>query len=817
MSFREEIVPLKISNLIRQQFPDWYIEHGEMFISFMEAYYEWLELEGNALFYSRNYYNIKDIDNTLDEFIIYFKEKYLKNIQLDTKSQTQQLVKHCLDIYRSKGTERCVRLLFQLVFNKNVNFYYPSIDLFKLSDGVWYKPIYLELQLSEDNVLLVSKQVRGVTTGAIAYVDSVIRRRTNRRLQDIAYISAISGYFLLQEKVQPIDSSIGLDKCPVITGSLSAIDVKALGTGENYKVGDTVSVTSTYGTGGVGLVAEVYDQFGIVNSRMLDGGYGYQANVNDTLYISNTMLTISNLIVANTGAIQYFHQFDPIVQEQAYITYRSATGNFAENEEIFTYYANAAVQGRGMVLSVSSTNATAGVLLAGVISGNLANSFYTTGNVVTANLAISNGYFQNNASGKFMANDDFVVIKIDIVTGAFANGEGVYQPSALGTITRIDGDNLFISVDTGIFKPDYRVIGRLSGAVATVNSLSVGIGLSNTVGTFYAYANNLINAPSVSGTISRIELGTGYAMTVSNNLLNSETIRLNTDLLATYANTNLNAVSYGLPANSSANATTVNIDAALSYVNATIGQIETMVRANPGEAYTKVPFVVLDSPTRSLQYESFALSITNPTAAFRMGELVTQASSNARGTVISTEPNKVLLQNMRFYSNNWFTTTANAASVIVSSGGATANVTEIFFVDSPNVMGHNVVVDSDFIVGRGAILELAMVDSGFGFLPNEALKIGTNGVGTAVIRNQGVASGYYKQKGGFLSDQKKLFDGYFWQNYSYQILSALTMKKYEKMLKQLTHPAGTIMFGELHHDTYANNQFTLEKTIITLS
>ena len=68
-----------ISPLISSQFPSFYQEEGPQFIAFVKAYYEWLESEGQAIAQSRNLFEYRDIDTTLDEFILYFKEKYLKN------------------------------------------------------------------------------------------------------------------------------------------------------------------------------------------------------------------------------------------------------------------------------------------------------------------------------------------------------------------------------------------------------------------------------------------------------------------------------------------------------------------------------------------------------------------------------------------------------------------------------------------------------------------------------------------------------------------------------------------------------------------
>ena len=114
--FFEPPVERTISNLIEQQFPAFYRTEGPVFVEFVKAYYKWLETSNNAIYHARRIFDYKDIDDTTDDFLVYFKTKYLKNIPLSSTTNTKQLVKHALDLYRSKGTERGVDLLFRAVF-----------------------------------------------------------------------------------------------------------------------------------------------------------------------------------------------------------------------------------------------------------------------------------------------------------------------------------------------------------------------------------------------------------------------------------------------------------------------------------------------------------------------------------------------------------------------------------------------------------------------------------------------------------------------------------------------------------------------------
>jgi autotransporter-associated beta strand protein len=55
----------------------------------------------------------------------------------------------------------------------------------------------------------------------------------------------------------------------------------------------------------------------------------------------------------------------------------------------------------------------------------------------------------------------------------------------------------------------------------------------------------------------------------------------------------------------------------------------------------------------------------------------------------------------------------------------------------------------------------------------------------------------YTNRKGFVSDQNKIQDGYFWQDYSYAIRSALSLSDYEKQYLKLVHPAGLYLYAQL--------------------
>ena len=68
------------------------------------------------------------------------------------------------------------------------------------------------------------------------------------------------------------------------------------------------------------------------------------------------------------------------------------------------------------------------------------------------------------------------------------------------------------------------------------------------------------------------------------------------------------------------------------------------------------------------------------------------------------------------------------------------------------------------------------------------------GLARISLGKQGQSEGYYSNRKGQLSDSKYIFDGEYYQEYSYEIRSSISPDKYKEMLKKVIHVAGTKSF-----------------------
>jgi hypothetical protein len=124
-------------------------------------------------------------------------------------------------------------------------------------------------------------------------------------------------------------------------------------------------------------------------------------------------------------------------------------------------------------------------------------------------------------------------------------------------------------------------------------------------------------------------------------------------------------------------------------------------------------------------------------------------------------------------------------------------------------VGLNAKIRSSAFTGGGIATSLEIISSGFGYqefdpnIPNAAAvlrlvsqkdpnkRIEAEGF----LGQEGIGEGFHLNRKSFLSSDKYLQDNDFYQEYSYQVLTALPFNVYKKTLIDVLHVAGTKPFG----------------------
>ena len=147
---------VSLKSVVSKQLPEFVRADYPLFVEFIEAYYEFLNAKtftvGATSFQGgnqqRNLTELRDLDDTIDEFIQYFKN------ELDIFGDNYEFIDRAFflrkakQIFTAKGTESSYKFLFKLLYNKDSEISYPWDQVLKASDGKWQQEMSIFVDIS---------------------------------------------------------------------------------------------------------------------------------------------------------------------------------------------------------------------------------------------------------------------------------------------------------------------------------------------------------------------------------------------------------------------------------------------------------------------------------------------------------------------------------------------------------------------------------------------------------------------------------------------------------------------------------------------
>jgi hypothetical protein len=811
-----------VSIFVQNQFPDFYKNEGPKFIAFLEAYYEWLETEGQAINLSRRLTELRDIDTTLDSFLEYFKTKYLSAIKLTPDSSTRDLVKHAVELYRAKGSSRAVQLLFLLLFDQRADVYFPGQDVLRPSDGTWYIPRYLELSPSDVSFQWPGKSILGTRSGSTALVESVERRDINGKVIDIAYISSVAGMFSTGERIVLLNTG-DLTNAPLVVGSVTTIDV--VSAGRNFNIGDVVDIESSLlGLGAKARVIETANATGRVDFQLVDGGYGYTSSAN--VLISEKVLTLNGFQYANSEITTY--QFrETLSQQTTNVAFTSPNTVFTVGTVIVGRYANGTTKATGKALFVANTF---------VVVQNSSGSF--TGSALITTLspsqgAIVTGVTDQTANG-IVVGSNSTTVGLDYVTDTFyANALIISNTTNItANITAIstgqDADfdiGLLVDTEQIFINTDLLRANNVSNvAYMTINLNASAYGFPKLpTGNSEYILNEVLNINAFTlGTIASlvgINPGQGYntnpyVKVIDDNIAPFE----RTDLLLLLSNTSGPFLvgedviqSYTVPTQ----VIKLNSPSGVYQSLETVRQVQANSNIVLGvvQSYTVSNTTLVVRASEAFDTSNTIVGLTSNASATANNIVAGDDNVSTKGVVVAANSSTITIKRTRFAVSF-----ASGLPIQGDISGVTATVDDVIGVASP-VMGNNAVVTSDAGTANGTIKSLEVVDSGLAYSEGELITLTSDSnpfiaTGLVRLRNQGKGEGYWTTSRGFLNN-KYLHDSDYYQDFSYEVRSGLSLDRYASVLRQVVHVAGTKYFGRVIEETVQSLTPTITSTITT--
>ena len=275
----------KVSSIVPSQLPEFIRDEYQTFVDFLKAYYEFLETT------QKDPVTLRDIDTTLDSFITYFKSELAQNLPYSTVDQ-RFLLTRIKDLYLAKGSEASFRLLFRILFNKEIEIDYPSTQMLRASDGKWNQDVSVFVKVLVGHPQdIVGKLVDVVTQTKVIrvlvdrrqYVEVEVDRaiRVSDTIYELILDRRFFGTISVGDTLRYVDGNKNLVFNGVILPTTASLVVQKPGSG--FKVGDLYNINNFQGYGSIMKVSAVDANGGIALGQFIKYGTGYTTDFTSSI------------------------------------------------------------------------------------------------------------------------------------------------------------------------------------------------------------------------------------------------------------------------------------------------------------------------------------------------------------------------------------------------------------------------------------------------------------------------------------------------------------------------------------------------------
>jgi len=841
----------KISSLVQNQFPDFYKEEGPKFLAFIEAYYAYLEEQGKMTDAVRNLKSYSDVNTTIDEYLEYFINTFLPSVPFEVFADKRIMIKYIREFNRSRGTLASYRLLFRTLYNEEIDVEFPADQILKVSDGDWRLDRYLVSSYDPATYQFIGKTIKGQESKSEALVEDIIRKNIRGRDLMQIIVSNVKGTFAQLEPIRLLSDNTGVGHAPLIETGIANTEI--ISPGGEYRIGDTFDLISNdLGEFAKIVVTDIENFGGVLTFAIQEGGSGYtpstdpdgsvitftggdgalpasfilsQGDIVDRFAISiNTDLIGANTIYgpkapsapSKDGVSRQMVTFANVELSAVDYGFReqnqSGEIDFRDNENCVLRIANTAQIDVGDSLYGSTTGANA---------------------IVTDVLTLTDGdtTLKVDTHLRFQTSEQ---VTIDLDSGPVIGTVSDYSANVIGfhpmQIGILSGETL--SIGDEIVGETSNTFGRVIHLGQTfVGAYTPDSGPARDLVNFRVTANNSANLTS------QFESGP------MGSFLENESVR------------KVNSTgSIGNVVFTTSNSEIENIYTKLSdafnFEATTFGSIVNLSLPVGGEGFSQAPKIDIEERDIALlgigeqyltvqsddvNWNSSNSQFLGPDTNDRVIQSSTGASGDVKGgkdspqpaviqhpngtyeTVVRVwqdflqrEPGNVTYANnstitFEIYDSSYTPGTIDTRTVSDTASG------KVVFVEDKGVLGKNANVIAT-VGANGAISKVRVLDSGFSYKDGEVVIVETPNrpqatSATLRLTVEGVSNseGYYASTRSHLDSLRGFIqDSNFYQEYSYQIVSPVSLDRYKEYALNLVHPAGQALFGKFRSQSNTN-------------
>ena len=754
---------LKTSLLVSQQVPEYVNDEYPLFVSFMEAYYEFLETaqgtqKNNVLELSKDLRYISDVDISINAFERSFFDMYAALIPRDARVNKETLIKNVLPLYLARGNEKSFKLLFRLLFGDEVEVLLPKNNVLKTSDGQWTIDNILKLETDirstyvangSNTVFYLAQSVDSTDisvyvndTLKVLNTDYTVRKESRKLVFNTApaansTIKAVYSNFdvtlLNNRKVTGLTSGASA----VIERATKRIITDRLNFGLPFELFIDKKSLSGIFTNGEQIVTDIIDPNGLTITLNAD-----------------TFSILTTILVTGSGASYNVGDKLTILGGGA------TTVATAEVESVTLGVTNRIVVNYGgagfhTASLISSSNTPGDSFLTGAVDG-----VDTSG----ANTNIS-----------FLISDDVINSYANIVLSAADYG----FPSQVIPA----GENISTRIFDALTSLTISDLGPMTNAVILFSNTSVNTAILDSEGARYLLGSTIYDIKSYRS-VGRIDVNNGGV-----NYKVGDEIVFGANPSGTYG--------YGAAAavtEVAGSGTITKIKIQSQRVAGTANVLNnSIVVVGTGTAFG-TELGVGDKITIRSQ-ERFINAVTSSTSA-----TVNAAFSFSDGTVWSNNSPIGSLSRGVIGGINY--TQGSFPTVTVSSTtGTSANVAITALIGDGEILS----ALTDTVPGQIITIKVTSGGAGYQYIPTVDLTTKGDGTATATATvgdSYSTLPGRWTTSDSILSSSERKIQGSnFYVDYSYITSSLTEFTKYKTILKELLHPAGFVNYADLNKNS----------------
>lgn len=773
----------KTSLLVNRQVPEFVREEYPVFITFLEAYYEYLETQqgvqlNDLTAKAKDLKFLSDVDFSIDDFESNFFNTYATLIPNNVEVDKEFLIKNVLPLYLAKGSESAFKLLFRMLFNDEVEILLPKNNVLRVSDGKW----------TVDNILRIETDIRNnytatgnVSANAIASGNTTFLLAQEPTNGDISvYVNDIlktelTDYFFRKETKKLIFYT-----APAANSEVKIIysdfDIELL---NNRKV---IGITS----GATALVEKATKR---IITDQLNLGFPFELLINEKTLVGSfqqgelveidIIADDDSLITLEADTFSFVNRINVISGGSSYNVgdVVIVTGGGAEED------ATAIVEDvvEGFIDTITVSNGGAGFLNSGDIAvSNIASSLIldlAIDGVDTTGVA-------NSTSNTYTVNDDVISSYANTLISAANYG----FPSSIITT----GENVSTVIVDALTSLEITSLGPITNVLVIFSNTNTSVSPTLDANSVTYIAGNNTFSIKTLGSVGRIKInngGTGYAV--------GDEIDFGSNPVGTNGRGAAAAVKTVL-----ANGQISQIEIQPSRITGTANISNNNARiigtgTNFGTEIRIGDRIIINNESRYIN------AISN----------VTHANVNVSFTSTATGK-KVGRYEVYPFGGISYVQGNFPVLTISTTSGANGNIAISSIMSDGEVL-------TPFIGNSqpGQIITIKVISGGSGYEFIPQVDLTGIGSGTATANAQ-IEAGYITLPGRWITSdsilstsERKLQGRDYYVDYSYVTSSLTEFSKYKSILKQLMHPAGFVNYADLNEEaSITANTITISTT-----